>query len=382
MIKTPGVLVLSLALPVFAALQTVGLSLAAHKHLWGDELHTQRYSINASYSDLLLGHNKEEGNTAPLFYVPQKILCDLFRFQTPDSWLQGQWQYTYPFADVFLRTLPVLWMSSFFLLVFIYFARRFNLLLGVFGLLTALSSPALWWHWAEARPYGLWALLTGLQMFLFLDILREKNKINRRWHYLSAVHILLSLTCALSIFQIVIVCAMLLFKERRWLQYIFLLGVPLIFIYFYKPHTQEVIFISSVTELMLSAVPLNHLAILLLYPLLLRVYLLPNQKMIPLEEIKKVFPFFLAILLMITAIFLFLTTLHNHATAQGQYVVERHIVFLVPVSIIGITYLSGLLWNSLKLHGWMRNSALAMVAALFGLGLHASWQEIYNFVAQ
>jgi hypothetical protein len=215
--------ILFLSILLVFILQALGYTLAIHKPLWRDELNTQTYTINESYADLLSGKNEMEGNKSPFFYIQQKIFCDVFHYQTPAAWLQGRWDYVDPFSNIFLRILPVFWMSSFFLLLFLYFSFRFNIFFGLFGLLAGLSSPLLWLYWAEARPYGLWVLLTGLQMILFLEILIDKKNTDKKWFCLGLVNIFLSLTCILSLFQIGIVCAMLLFKERRWHQYIFYL---------------------------------------------------------------------------------------------------------------------------------------------------------------
>lgn len=381
--KQPPALILFLSLLLVFILQTLGFLLAIHKPLWRDELNTQTYAINESYADILSGKNEMEGNTSPFFYIQQKIFCDIFHFQTPQPWLEGHWEYTDPFANIFLRILPVSWMSSFFLLLFLYFSFRFNIFFGFLGLFVGLASPMLWLYWAEARPYGLWVLLTALQMILFLEILHEKTSSYRKWLCLSLVNIFLSLTCILSFFQIGIVCVMLLFKERRWHQYILPFAIPMLFIYYYKPHSPsfDLIFLLTVQQMIFSTLPSNRLCILLIYPVLLRIYSLQGQKMLPKifpnDDILTVFPFFLSILLMIIAIILFFATLQGHATGRGQYVIQRHIIFLIPVSIIGITYLLGLLWQSLKSYFWIKILIFIVIAGLLLFHIDNVWGKIY-----
>ena len=270
----------------------------------------------------------------------------------------------------------------FSLLLFLYFSFRFNIFFGFFSLLTAFSSPALWLYWAEARPYGLWVLLTALQMILFLEILNEKKNTDRKWLCLSGVNIFLSLNCILSFFQIAIVCAMLLLKERRWHRYVFAFAVPMLFIYFYQPHapSSDFVFIITVSQIVFSIVPLNQLFILLFYPVLLRIYSLHNQKLIPKiyhEAIVTVSPFLSAIFQMFITKIIFLTVLHTHATGRGQFVLQRHVLFLIPVTVIGISYISGLLWKILKPHFWLRISTLMLIIGLLLFHADTTWEKIY-----
>ena len=381
--KRTTIVILSLSLLLVFILQTLGFSLTAPKPLWRDELNTQTYTLNESYADILLGKSEMEGNRAPFFYLQQKIFCAIFHFQTPQPWLEGHWEHVDPFANIFLRILPVFWMSAFFLLVFLYFSLRFNIFLGLLGLLAGLTSLSLWLYWAEARPYGLWVLLTGLQMILFLEILHEKTASYKKWLCLSFVNIFLSLTCVLSFLQIGIVCAMLLFKERRWHQYILPLAIPMLFIYYYRPHapSNDIIFIMTVPQLFFSTLPSNQLFVFLFYPLLIGASYLQRKKILLKtfhnDDIIAAFPFFLSILLLIIATVLFLAQLQSHATGKGQYIVPRHIIFLVPVIIIGITYLAGLLWQNLKSYFWIKLLALIVIAGLLLFHINTVWGKIH-----
>jgi hypothetical protein len=160
-------------------------------------------------------------------------------------------------------------------------------------------------------------------------------------------------------------------------------GINIFFIYFYKPHSpsNDVIFIITVSQLVFSTLPLNQYCILLFFPIVLITNSLQNQKLIPKilhhNDLLIVYPFFLSVLLMIITIVSSLTVLQAHATGKGQYVVTRHIIFLTPVGIIGITYLAGLLWQSLKSYFWIRFSILIMIAGLLLFNIDSVWGKIY-----
>jgi hypothetical protein len=383
--KQPSNPILFFSLLLALIFQSLGFMLAFHRPLGGDEFNTQRSTLAVeSYTDILLGKDKTEGNTSPLFYVLQKIWCDVFHFQTPQAWLDGNWAYVDPYANLLLRVLPIFWMSSFFLLLFVYFSSRFNIFFGYFSLLGALTSPVLWLYWTNARPYGLWVLLTAIQMILFLEILRSKKNVDRKWIGLSCVHVLLSLTCVLSFFQILLVSLMLLFKERRWQRYILPLALPMLFIYLYRPHSSGgLIFVLTPLQLILTAIPLNQMCILLFYPVMLRVFSLQNQKLLPKvflhDEVKTVFPFFLSLFLMVASMFLLLKIGQPHSSAQGQYVVPRHVIFLIPVGVIGATYTAGLLWEGLKSYAWLRVMLMMIICWLLLFYIGFAWQKIYFF---
>lgn len=369
------------ALPVFVVLQALGFTLANHRPLWTDELHTQTASLPRSYSDIIQGKLRSEGNRAPLFYLQQKLWCDLFGYRTPAPWMEGRLDHVDPYANMFLRILPVTWMSLFFLLVFVYFSVRFNLATGFFGLGLALSFHVLWLYWSEARPYGLWILLTGMQMVLFLEVLRDKTS-SRKWAWLCAVHILLALNCVLSVFQIAAVSLALACVERRWTKYALLTALPLLLAFCYKPRTpaQDAIFLMTVGQMM--DIVCSHRALgFLLYPAALGLYFLQSKKILPpifkSNALVQAFPFFLAVIVMGCATALFLQQLYARATGEGQYVVVRHIVFLSPVVIIGITYLTALLWQNLDVRRPFKIGLLAAMAGLLLYRINDAWWHIY-----
>ncbi len=354
----------------FIILLSNGFYLSSQKPLWSDEILSQTLTINQSYSDLLLKKNPQEGNVSPLFYILQKSFCDLFGFRTPTPWLNGHWEYRDMAANIFLRILPVVWMSLSFLLFLIYFSKRFNLWVGIFSLSLALSSSMLWSYWAEARPYGLWILLTVCQMIIFCELFQKQPFQLKKWVLLSLVHLALSLTCALSFVQISVIYFLLFLKERRWIQCIFLLLLPLCFIYFYKPISSfnNVLVIAPVNELIFNTIPKEKLWVLCLYPLMLTLVLLykrfsetygPES-----ETFKKCLPLFTAIYLMILSVVLFLAYLKSHSTGSSQMILSRHVIFLVPLGVFGISYLVGTLWETVKQPWWLNLFIFILITLL------------------
>ena len=111
----------SLLLLVFIPLLIIGFNKTKYKPMWNDEINTQAKTLNQSYSNILLRNHIDDDSLAPLFYIQQKMMCDLFSYQTPASWLKGDWSYRDSYSNIFLRIIPVFWMSAAFLLLFITF---------------------------------------------------------------------------------------------------------------------------------------------------------------------------------------------------------------------------------------------------------------------
>ncbi|MBF0531687.1 MAG: glycosyltransferase family 39 protein [Candidatus Omnitrophica bacterium] len=347
---------------IFIISFVTGIYLASHKPVWGDESYSQVLMTKHSYVEIFLGKNYGEGNRAPLFYLQQKLFCDVFHYKTPRSWLKGEGFQSDRRTDVVLRILPVIWMALFFAIIFLYFSLRFNLGTGLFGLLIAFTTPFLYRYWPEARPYGLSVLLTGCQMVLFLMILEEKKASYPKWLFLSLIQIALSMTSVLSIFQIAVVSFFLLLKERRWRQYILMTAIPVLLVFYYKPMAPscDMIFVLTIDQMVRDTIARDRFYILLLYPFLLALYYLQTIKILPRlfhdQTLVKAWPFFLSTLLILGATIAFLAYLQAHATGVGQYVVSRHIIFLAPIGIIAVSYLIGMLWQAFRNSNWMRIS--------------------------
>jgi hypothetical protein len=252
-------------------------------------------------------------------------------------------------------------------MLFHFFSRRFNGWLGVLSLWVALSSLMLWWYWAEARPYGLWVLLTACQMFFFIDIIENPLPSRKQWILLYLSHIFLALTCVLSVIQITVIAAVALLKDRHWEKCIFLLFIPLGLIFYYKPAggANEVIFTMTVDQVLRDNIARDRLYVFLFYPLLLLLYFFRGKFHLKMDNlVVKSSAFFAAVFAMILMTVLFLAYLREHALGQGQYVVSRHIIFLMPVGIIAATYLTATVWETLKGMKWMRILFIAGILIL------------------
>lgn len=342
-----------LCISLFLIFLTVGTVISSRKALGSDERYSQANAIsNYTYLQMIFSGIQGEGNRSPLFYLQQKALCDIFHYKYPGRADQV-------FDRIFLRIPTVFEISLFLTLLFYFFTRRFNLWFGFFSIFVALSSLMLWWYWAEARPYGLWVLLTGCQMLLFIDLIENFVASRKHWILLGLVHILLALTCFLSVIQITIISAILFFKERRWEKLLFLLLIPLALALYYKVigPVNNVIFTMTVDQVLRDNIARDRLYVLLFYPFLLLLYSIRTKfhfKISNDNPVVKSFSFFLAVFSMILITVVLLGLLREYALNQGQYVVSRHIIFLLPVGIIAVTYLAGIIWEGLKSINWMR----------------------------
>ena len=86
--KNSTVFIILLSLLLAFILQTLGFILSIHKPLWRDEINTQTYTINESYTDILLGKDKMEGNVAPLF-ISSKKHSVIFVISKPPAMASG-----------------------------------------------------------------------------------------------------------------------------------------------------------------------------------------------------------------------------------------------------------------------------------------------------
>jgi len=211
-----------------------GLLLAEHKPLWNDEIYTQVGTVvGQSYADMFLG-KIGEGNNCPLFYVMQKVICDLTRYKTPKPWFNAKWGHEDRFSQIFLRINPVFFMSLSIVCIFYYFSRFYSLFAGLYSLFISLSSFMVWNYLAEARPYALWVFLTTIQSLIFLYLLRRGRDYAKAWPALVTVHFLLSLTVVFSVAQIFIVSVLLwFFLEKNWKKYILSALIPIAIGLFY-----------------------------------------------------------------------------------------------------------------------------------------------------
>ena len=228
----------------------------------------------------------------------------------------------------------------------------------------------LWWYWAEARPYGLWVFLTGCQMLLLIHM-AEASFIKRKfWILLCLVHIALPLTSILSIIQTTIVSTVLFIRNRSWVKFTALFLIPILIAFYYKPagNSSDVIFVLTIDQMLRDCIARDRLYILLYYPVLLLLYFIQKRsskiKLFTGNLIVQSYPFFLAAFSMIVAAVLFLMYLQRNATHVGQYIVSRHIIFLLPVGIISVIYLTGVTWETLRKPHWIRILMIISILAL------------------
>jgi hypothetical protein len=356
----------------------MGTFISSRKPLWNDETHTQVFTISSdTYQQIIFSGIQGEGNKSPLFYLQQKILCDIFHYKNQEGNAPV-------FERIFLRIPTVFEISLFLCILFYFFSKRFNLWFGFLSIFIALNSLMLWWYWAEARPYGLWVLLTSCQMFLFIEIIENPIASRKHWISLVLIHLLLALTCVLSIIQIMVISAILLSKNPDWKKFISLLLLPLALGFYYKPAGPEnnVIFTMTVDQLLRDNIARDRLYILLFYPFLLLLYSMRTKFHLRISKdnlIIKSLPIFLAVFSMILLTVIFLGYLRDHSLNQGQYIVSRHIIFLLPVGIIAVTYLAGMVWESLKNINWIRILIIDVILILLFYRIGRIISGIKNF---
>ena len=216
---------------LFILLLLLGFRLAADKPLWNDEIYSQLASVeNLSPGDILRGRISE-GNTCPLFYLTQKMICGIAQYHSPSEWHKGarSWDFGRPVDWIVLRIGPVVAAALAMTAIFYYFARFYSWGTACFSLFLSLSSIMVWHYWAEARPYSLWMLLTTLQVLLFLAIVRVKEYRPRLVNGLAGVQVLLSFTVILSLPQVVLIsCLLWFYGVRECKRYVFLLVLPVL----------------------------------------------------------------------------------------------------------------------------------------------------------
>lgn len=333
---------------VFIASLIYGIFLSSHTPFWNDEIWSQIRAIpTKSYTQLLKGQFGEyEGNKAPLFYVQQKLWEQIIGYHNPPD----LWNYKQTWKERILLRLPTLIEMSLFLTVmFWFFKERFNIWMGFLALGLTITTHVITLHWPEARPYTIWICLTGIQFILFIKLLEfnpyplnEQGFFNsiplpppiKTWWTLAIVQILLSLNCILSVFQIIVICGVLILNKPKWYWYIISFLIPLFFVNFYHQDgsLNATIFQNVPAIIMLKGSSLLALPLLGLWFFHRRGILLFGS---------------ICALYILQAIFL--TYLYTHSNGTGAYIISRHIMNISIVEIIGAVYLIGL---------WIENNPL------------------------
>jgi len=332
----------------------VGFRLASQKPLGNDELYTLVSSIHGqSYADILLGHIGE-GNASPLFYLIQKGICDITRYEVPAEWLNGHWGFEDARSQILMRINPVVFMSLSIAMIFYYFSRYYSLWAGLYSIAVALSSFMIWVFWAEARPYALWVFLTSAQSFIFMRMITLKEGFQKGWIILTIVHLLLSLTIVLSLVQIAIVSLLLwIMWERDWKKYIMLLIVPAVLCvtYYLCAPKYQFWFADGPMALVSASIPKDRLLIIFVFAIYFCfVYLQPKVKYLGKFPIKGMSAqekrgggaYFWLTVLMVGSYFLLLLKLKLGIglEKQGFQISNRYFIGLAPIGIMATTLFS------------------------------------------
>jgi hypothetical protein len=325
-----------------------GYHTAYLRPLWNDEIYTQFYSIHSrSFASLIIGQTSE-GNNAPLFYMIQKAIVNVFHFQTPAGW-EGQALVIDPQAQIILRIQSIIFISLAMCLSFYYFATIYSFMSAVLVVSLYLSSTIIWIYWAEGRPYGLWIFLTAAHT-LFLMGTVKKNVLSQKDKWiLLLLNVLLALTTVFSIFQI-IASSIILFglKERNIKSLIQSLSIPGIISLYYYIQTRQNIYPhwlnSPPLDLFFDTVSKEQFIFLFIY--LLLTLAMRHKKSSP-SGPESQFQFIYAASIAICFLMLLLSIVcHAHYGPKGFALSNRYFSCLVPIFAITIGLLFQTLMNA------------------------------------
>ncbi len=367
--------VICVALAMAAAFTIVGVTLAKHKPLWGDEIYSQSSSIEGNTYGQIIAGKIGEGNGFPLFYLIQKFFCDLTGYHSPGAWKAGH-EWDDPRSCMLLRVLPLVCMSSAVVLIFYFFSRFYGIWTGLYSLAVAMSSFMVWAYAFEARPYALWFLLTTMQVLCFLWFLKEGKSARAVGRILVFIHCLLALTVSLSVIQITAMCALLLFlKWNNWQRYIGLWLLPVAIVMFYSMHAPKLTFWfkEGFMGLIGAGIPQDRFFILGLFGLYWIFSWGISRSLWPASSwFKGIDPatlrltgYYGVLTMLVLAGYLgtlVLLKLTASATNNGCQVPNRYFISLAPLGIIGVTLFSHYLVSFQK--NFWRFSILALLFML------------------
>jgi len=361
-----------LSMLLLAGCLAAGVYVSQVKPLWNDEIFTQAEGVEvSSYQEILLGR-LGEGNNCPLFYMLQKAQSDFFGYRLPFQW-NGEWNVHEPYSQLFLRALPNLYMSLPVMVFFVFFWRVYSFPAALYILVVIFSSPMVWSYWAEARPYGLWFLLTALQsVFLARCCQNEQGQRRLIWG-LAGVHLLLSLTITLSVVQIVAGVIVLLFFCHRELRKHILAAVAPGFLglyyYLHSPRFKLWFADGGMMPLVYDNVPVDRMVLmgicagLALYLALQRTRFSRDDEF-PVLWGERSYLFYAVLMGIISAGILGFLKLIDEGGPEGFTVSSRYFIFLTPVAIMATGMLTVSLWRALKDNTWMRWNFAIVVAGL------------------
>ncbi|MCR4336257.1 MAG: hypothetical protein NUV91_00405, partial [Candidatus Omnitrophica bacterium] len=282
-----------------------------------------------------------------------------------------------PRGEIIARILPVTCGALMIVAIF-YFFSRYSLWLGFYSLFLSLSSSMWWRYWVEARPYSLWMFLTAIQMLLFIYILEKENEAPRAWRWLLVTHWLLSLTVIFSLVQIVAVSFLLwIWHDRRvfnWRKYLFLTILPCLMCLFYYSQAPKYQFwiMFSLEQIIRAHIPRYWLYVFYLIVLFLSLFICQRKTGWPLlyrnDQWRRGIPYFFLMAIMLLATALVVGIFHVGQSPQGVGfpLTEKYFINLVPMGIIGITWLSYHVLSSLRGIRWLQFLVILGIAIFLG----------------
>lgn len=361
---------------LFMVLVSLGLKVASQRPLWNDEYYSLVANIhNISYVHILEGYIGE-GNNSPLFYVLQKLQCDLFSYHPPQRWLDGHWGGEHAFDQIFLRIQPVVFMSAALCALFYYFVLRNSWGWGIYAMAVAMTSSLFWSHWTEARPYALWFSLSQFQILLLLDLLEKNNgQINKNWVYLTVVHWLLALTTFFSVVQILAAGTVLWIFQRRgtwWLVPMVLVPLGTCgFYYVHAPH-YNFYFVNGPLALINANIPKDRLFMIFMIAIIFIIQR-RGQDWKSHLEIK-----YLAFLLLMLGAFGLMLLKLKYGQTQGPgsfQISSRYFLSLVPAGIMGVVLFSEYFLRAFPSRTW-KLAAMAILICFFVFRLEKITQQV------
>lgn len=361
----------SVCVSFFVVLLIIGFRLALQKSVWNDEIYSQITNIEGIPLIKMFNGSIREGNNAPLFYLSQKVILGITGYHSPAVWLDGtrMWGFDRPWDRFFMRIGPVACVSLMIVGIFYFFARFYSWGTAAFSLFLSLSTSMVWQYWAEARPYGLWMLLTTLQVLLFLHFIRNEADRARTVARLAGVHLLLSLTAILSLPQIIFISALLwVYGLRDVRRYLFLTLFPALFClaYYFTAPQYPFGLIFTVDQYLRANISRDRLYIFLMFGVFLAIFFAQgklNLKLIS-EKIREGLPAFYLGLGMIAGAGAVLALFKaREAKVMLFPVTEKYFIFLVPVGIIVSTVLVDTLIRSARSR-WLSFLLMAGTAGL------------------
>ncbi len=335
-------LLLPLTLLVFLVSCWTGLSMARQKPLWNDELYSETIDVPSSYWDIVVKQSPIEGNKAPAYYFPQKLIEQLFSFRVPET-VKPPDLYFDKRAQIICRINSIFWMSLSIALIFYFFTRTTALWAGVSALLITLSTFMVWSYWAEDRIYALWFFLTIVQGLIVSWSSQDNQRKSNVLGWLALTNILLSLTTTLGAVQIAACAVWLYFSGHKKIKdHLLTAAIPVaICLFYYTRATQfSFVFPFPAWKLITANVPLER--ILLMFAALLWLWkgaVQPSTVSDKKGDWRYLSYLGLTFLAGVGLVVLFKMKSGSLADERHCIVHARHVLFLAPIGIMAAAFL-------------------------------------------